>query len=203
MPSSSPSPVSAAYLENSGFLRKFLSRFLSDRHEVEDVAQEAFLRAFVAEQQKEIEQPKAFLFRIAKNVALTRLTKKSAQITDYIEECSVSVVIESMASPDKEVEAEQKFGLYCEAVAGLSSKCREAFLLRKVHGLSHKEIAQRMSLTVSSVEKYLRQGTLECQDHVRLYEERRGGRAHSSSSPAKEGLGSREQCVGVSKAWKS
>lgn len=172
--SSANTPVSKAYVENGGFLRKFLSRFLSDRHDVEDVAQEAFLRAFVAEQQKEIEQPKAFLFRVAKNVALTRLTKKSTQITDYIEECSDSVVIESIASPDKEAEADEKFGLYCEAVAGLSDKCREAFLLRKVHGLSHKAIAERMNLTVSSVEKYLRQGTLECLDHVRLHEERSG-----------------------------
>jgi len=129
------------------------------------------------EQQKEIEQPKAYLFRTAKNVALTRLTKKSHQITDYIEECSASVVIDNVERPDKELEAEQKFGLYCEALASLSDKCREVFLLRKVHGLPHKEIAERMGLTVSSVEKYLRTGILECQDLVRLNEEQRSGSA--------------------------
>jgi RNA polymerase sigma factor (sigma-70 family) len=176
-PDASRSAVSRAYVENRNFLHKYLSRFLSDRHDVEDVAQEAFLRAFVAEQQKEIEQPKAYLFRTAKNVALTRLTKKSHQITDYIEECSASVVIDNVERPDKELEAEQKFGLYCEALASLSDKCREVFLLRKVHGLPHKEIAERMGLTVSSVEKYLRTGILECQDLVRLNEEQRSGSA--------------------------
>ena len=46
-----------------------------------------------AEQKKHIEQPKAFLFRIARNVALNELTRKSRQITDFIEEVSASVVL--------------------------------------------------------------------------------------------------------------
>lgn len=160
------SAVSAAFVDNSAFLRRFLARFFSDSHDIEDVAQEAYLRAYVAEQQKDIEQPKAFLFRIAKNVALTKLSRKSEKITDYIEECSVSVVIEYGAAADSEVEAEESLGLYCEAVAALPEKCRQVFLLRKVHGLSHKEIAQRMSLSVSSVEKYLFRGVLECKAFI-------------------------------------
>ena len=80
------SAVSAAFLENHAFLKRFLARFFLDRQDIEDVAQETYLRAYVAEQQKDIEQPKAYLFRIAKNIALTELTKKSKKITDYLEE---------------------------------------------------------------------------------------------------------------------
>jgi len=164
------SAVSAAFLENFAFLKRFLARFFSDRQDIEDVAQEAYLRAYVAEQQKEIEQPKAFLFRIAKNLALTQLTNKSRKITDYLEECGASVVIEYGAAADSEAEALESLGLYCEAVAALPEKCRQVFLLRKVHGLAHKEIAERMSLSVSSVEKYLRRGVLECNAYVRALE---------------------------------
>ena len=130
------------------------------------MAQEAYLRAYVAEQHKNIEQPKAYLFRVAKNIALTKLTKKSRQITDYIADLSTSVVIQSEAAAEDEVEAEQTLGLYCEAVAALPEKCRQVFLLRKVHGLAHKEIAERMSLSVSSVEKYLLKGILACRAFV-------------------------------------
>ena len=164
------SAVSAAFLENHAFLERFLARFFSDRRDIEDVAQEAYLRAYVAEQQKEIEQPKAYLFRIARNVALTKLTKKSEKITDYLAESSASVVIESGAAADSEVEAQESLGLYCEAVAALPEKCRQAFLLRKVHGLAHKEIAERMSLSVSSVEKYLLRGILDCKAFVQEHE---------------------------------
>ena len=160
------SAVSAAFLVNHDFLKRFLARFFSDSQDIEDVAQEAYLRAYVAEQQKEIEQPKAYLFRIARNLALTQLTKKSKKITDYLEESGASVVIEYGAAADTEVEAQESLGLYCEAVAALPEKCRQVFLLRKVHGLAHKEIAQRMSLSVSSVEKYLLRGILECKAFV-------------------------------------
>ena len=70
------------------------------------------------------------------------------------------------------MEAQQTFGLYCEAVAALPEKCRQVFLLRKVHGLPHKEIAERMSLSVSSVEKYLLRGILECKTYVQEHEGR-------------------------------
>ncbi len=166
------SAVSAAFLINHDFLKRFLARFFSDSQDIEDVAQEAYLRAYVAEQQKEIEQPKAYLFRIARNLALTQLTKKSKKITDYLEESGASVVIECGAAADSEVEAEQSLGLYCDAVAALPKKCRQVFLLRKVHGLAHKEIAERMSLSVSSVEKYLLRGILECKAFVQEREGR-------------------------------
>jgi len=170
------SAVSTAFLDNYAFLQRFLARFFSDRQDIEDVAQEAYLRAYVAEQQKEIEQPKAYLFRIARNLALTKLTRKSEKITDYIEECGASVVLEYGATADSEVEAQESFGIYCEAVAALPQKCRQVYLLRKVHGLRHKEIAERMSLSVSSVEKYLLRGVLACKAAVQEQEDFAPGR---------------------------
>jgi RNA polymerase sigma-70 factor (ECF subfamily) len=175
------SAVSAAFLENHDFLKRFLARFFSNSQDIEDVAQEAYLRAYVAEQQKQIEQPKAYLFRIARNLALTKLKKKSNKITDYLEESGAFAVIECGAAADSEVEALESLGLYCEAVAALPEKCRQVFLLRKVHGLAHKEIAERMSLSVSSVEKYLHIGILECKSFVR---EREGHVSNREASTA-------------------
>lgn len=180
------SSVTAAFLESSAFLKKFLSRILPLQQDIEDVAQEAYLRAYIAEQRESIEQPKAFLFRVAKNLALTRLTRKSRQITDYIEEAGDSLLMETAAALDAEIEAQQCLGLYCEAVAALPEKCRQVFLLRKVHGLGHKEIAARMGLSVSSVEKYLREGILACQMHLKVNE----GRAMSNDALRTVGKGS-------------
>jgi len=176
------SAVSAAFLENNDFLKRFLTRFFSDRQDIEDVAQEAYLRAYVTEHQKEIEQPKAYLFRIVRNLALTELTRKSKKITDYLEECGASVVIEYGAAADSVAEAEESLGLYCEAVAALPEKCRHAFLLRKVHGWTHKEIAERMSLSVSSVEKYLHRGIVDC----RTFVQEREGRVPDRRVPDRE-----------------
>jgi RNA polymerase sigma factor (sigma-70 family) len=164
------SDVTAAFLEHNSFLKKFLGGFLPTQQDIEDVAQEAYLRAYITEQRESIEQPKAFLFQVARNLALTKLAKKSRQITDYIEEAGRSAGQETAAGSDLELEAQQCFGLYCEAVASLPEKCRQVFLLRKVHGLPHRDIAARLDLSISSVEKYLRQGILACSSHLKEHE---------------------------------
>ena len=181
------SAISAAFIENDSFLRKFLNRFFADPHDIDDVIQEAYLRSYVAEQKKAIEQPKAFMFRVAKNVALTRLTRKSNQITEYLEESGVSAIVDRASTPDLEAEARESFGLYCDAVETLSRKCRDVFLLRKVHGLSHREIAEVMSLSVSSVEKYLREGILACKTRIDKAEQpRASGVRHRHDNGARK-----------------
>ena len=165
------SAVSAAFLEHQSFLKKFLSQYLYNQQDIDDVAQETYLRAYQAEQKKDIEQPKAFLFCIARNIALTELTKKSHQITDTIVDLGDSIVILDEATVENEIEAQQRLGIYCEAVAALPKQCRRVYLLRKIHGLSHKEIAAHMDLTVSSIEKHLLKGVLKCRAYVREREE--------------------------------
>ena len=159
--------ISTSFMENFDFLKRFLARYFSEQQDIEDVVQETYLRAYGAEQKKVIEHPKAFLFQIAKNLALTELKKKSRQITDYIEDYDLPLIIEPDDPVTSEVEALQNIGLYCEAVAALPEQCRRVFLLRKVHGLSHKEISERMLLTISAVEKYLLKGVLKCRAYVR------------------------------------
>lgn len=167
------SAVSAAFVEHSTFLKRFLTRYFSSRQDIEDVAQETYLRAYVEEQKKGVNHPKAFLFHVAKNVALSKLTKKSRQITDYLEDFPLLDESETEASIDSHLEAEELLGVYCEAVASLPDRCREAFILRKVHGLAHKEIMERMSLSRSGVDKYVRIGMATCDKFIRESEGRR------------------------------
>jgi RNA polymerase sigma factor (sigma-70 family) len=161
-----PSALLTTFLENSDILKRFLTRYFSNRQDIEDVVQETYLRAYIADQKTGVHHPRGFLFRVAKNVALKKLTRKSNQMTDYLEDFGFSEVFGTEASIDQQIEAEELLGTYCEAVATLSDKCREVFLLRKIHGLAHKEIAERMSLSVSSVHKYLRQGMSVCDAFV-------------------------------------
>ena len=177
------SGISRVFLEHNAFLKKFLARFLNRKEDIEDVAQEAYLKAFGAEQDRgEIEQPKAFLFSIAKNLALNELARKSRQMTGYIEEAQEGMVSLSAATTENEIEAGQTLGLYCEAVAALPEKCRRVYLLRKVHGLPHKTIAERLGISRSAVEKHLRLGSLSCRDYL----SRRGIDYLSPSGPGND-----------------
>ena len=147
-------------------LKRFIARFMRNTADVDDITQETFLRAFSVERGREIEQPKSFLFRIAKHIALTQLTQKSRQITSYIEDFEGSEVIGVAGSTEDEVIGRETLGVHCEAVATLPPQCRQVYLLRKVHGLSHKEIAAHLGIAVSTVEKHLIKGVELCDRYV-------------------------------------
>src|SRR5258706_8870831 len=76
------STILEAYLENEMALKRFLRRFIKSREGADDLAQEAFLRAFAAESQRLIESPKAFLFKVARNLALNELARQSSATTE-------------------------------------------------------------------------------------------------------------------------
>jgi RNA polymerase sigma factor (sigma-70 family) len=166
------SVITRVFIENSSFIKSFLRRFLHSQHDIEDVAQQAYLKAYCAEQEKSIEHPKSYLFTIAKNIAINELTKKSNRVTEYLEECDDSVSFELSATLESEVEAEQSLGIYCDAVAALPEACRRVFLLRRVHGLKQTEIAETLGVSLRNVEMHLQKGTLKCREFVRNKQER-------------------------------
>ena len=161
------SAIQEAFTRHHGALKRFISRFLPNSYDIEDVSQETFLRAYTTEKTREIEQPKSFLFRIAKHIALTQLTQKSRQITDYLEDFDDSEVLLIEDTVEDEFLARETLGIHCEAVAGLPPQCRRVYLMRKVYGMSHKEIAGQLGIAVSTVEKHLIKGVKLCDRYVR------------------------------------
>ena len=122
------------------------------------------------EKSKDIDQPKSFLFTIARNIVLSELGKRSSKLTDNIADFDELEVLLGEDQVIAEIEAKESFGLYCRAVESLPPKCRKVFLMRKVYGLTHKEIAQRMGIAISTVEKHLAKGVLVCGTYLREME---------------------------------
>jgi RNA polymerase sigma factor (sigma-70 family) len=163
-----PQGLSAVFVEHQSALKRFMAKFFSRPQDVDDIAQETYLRAFDAEKGGEVlRTPKAFLFRVAKNVALNELTRKSRMLTDYIEDSISPDVIGEEDSAEDRVLAQEKLSMFCSAVATLPMQCRRAFLMRKVYGFSHQEIAERMGISVSTVEKHVASGLLRCSTFLR------------------------------------
>jgi len=181
------SAVTRSFIENSAFMKAFLRRFLRRSQDIEDVVQEAYLKAYCVEQEKAIEHPKSLLFTIAKNLAINELNKKSNQITEYIEECKAAMVPESVATLENELEAEQSLGVYCDAVAALPEVCRRVFLLRRVHGLKQKEIAETLGISLRTVEIHLQKGVMKCRAYIKETQEAEAqeGRAQQGKAPSK------------------
>ena len=156
-----------AFEKHRSALKHFIARYLNNHHDIEDVAQESFLRAYRAGMEVEVRDPKSYLFRIAKNVAISQLRLKSRQITDYIEDKSSSDFLSEEHTLEDDVIARQRLGIHCEAVASLPPQCRRVYIMRKVHGMSHKEIARRLNIAQKTVEKHLTKGVKGCDLYIR------------------------------------
>lgn len=160
------SSMLGAYEIHYGALKRFISRLISSRQDVDDVVQEAFLRAYSAESNKIIDQPKPYLFRVARNIALNQLRQKSRKPTDYLEDAESPNVLASEFTLEDEIMAQQKLGIHCAAVATLPPKCRKVYLMRKVYAMTYKEIADALEITVSTVETHLEKAFVRCDAYV-------------------------------------
>lgn len=156
------SNIALAYREHRDSLKRFLARFLFDSCDVEDLSQEAYLRAHEAAQRQAVHSPKAFLFRVARNLALNELSRKSRKITDYIEDATAGQELADAQSLEAQAEGEQRLALFCRAAARLPPQCRRAFLMRKVYGYTQREIAETLGVSISTVEKHIATGLYRC-----------------------------------------
>lgn len=163
------SRILEVYKGNKTALKQYLRRFVARAEDVEDIAQEAFLRAFAAESIREIQSPKAFLFKVAKNVALNERARQSHVSTVPLEDFGESNVLydNSQVTVEDQVEGREHLHLFARAVAELPPQCARVFLMRKVYGLSCKEIALRLEISESTVEKHAALGLLRCSNYMR------------------------------------
>ena len=114
-----------------------------------------FLGASQPKPRGPIKEPKAYLFQIAKNLALDKLRKNTSLPIDSLEDSGGSSLIldEDQAAADALLDGRRKLALFAKAVAQLPPQCRKAFMFRHMNEYSYKQIASRMNISVSAVEK--------------------------------------------------
>lgn len=153
-------------------LRRYLARYLRRPEDVEDIAQESFLRVLDAAAKGEIHYPRSYLYRTARNLAFNTRARKSNQLDCSLEDSELQdVLVDNRAGPEARVMAQRHFESFCRAVTLLPPQCRQVLLLRKVQGLSQREVAERLGISVSTVEKHLAKALLRCRQYLDTVED--------------------------------
>ena len=161
------SRLAAIYLECYGSLRTFIARYLRRPEDVEDIAQETFVRVHEVRRKSSILNLKAYLFTTARNLALKHLALHANKLTDSLEDLGMWEVMDGRTSLESEYESREQLSIFYEAVKELPPQCRRVLILKKVHGLSHKEIAERLNITVSTTNQHMAKGIALCTLHMR------------------------------------
>lgn len=159
--SSAPDWLVSAFLEYREMLSRLVGRIVR-WHQVDDILQETFIRTYVASQKTEIRHPRAFMLRTARNLALNEVTSAHETRTQQAEEFSHPSVYLTTETLESELESQERFLAFCRAVRSLPGQCRRVFVLKKVYGLSQREIARYLDIAESTVEKHVAKGVLAC-----------------------------------------
>jgi RNA polymerase sigma factor (sigma-70 family) len=151
-PSSKPTDFASLYRGTVAPLRRYLARLLGNNAEAQDVAHDAYLRVYPKVQDQSALKPEAVLFTTARRLAINRLKRR--QIAPFVP-AAAELDSAAAATPGvaQQVMARQEWQDLEQAIAQLPEGCRTVLLLRKIELLSHQEIAERLGIAVSTVEK--------------------------------------------------
>lgn len=151
-----PSPASEAfarlYAGTLAPLCRYLTRLLRNPAEAQDVAHDAYLRIRPSVEAEAAHNPEALLYTTARRLAFNQLKRR--RIGPFV---PGAAALDAAPAPEpgvvQQVMARQEWERLEHAIAALPRGCRTVLLLRKLELLSHREIASRLGISVSTVEK--------------------------------------------------
>jgi RNA polymerase sigma-70 factor (ECF subfamily) len=155
----------AAHVQpHEAMLRAWLHRRFESQVDLDDIVQETYVRVLRAREGGPLASPKAFLFATARNLALDRLRRHDVSRTDLLGEIDSLHVLDERDGIPETLARNQELALLTEAIQSLPTRCRQILTLRKLYGLSHREIAQKLGLSESTVSNQITIGIEKCTD---------------------------------------
>ena len=140
-------------------------RMLGNRHEAEDIAQEAFIRAYVNIHSYDLNRKfSTWLYRIATNLSIDRIRKKKpdfyldAEVAGAEGLTLYSQVAADVALPEDQVESLELQETIQKEILKLPEKYRAAIVLKYIEELSLKEISEILELPIGTVKTRIHRG---------------------------------------------
>lgn len=166
-------------LSQEGVLLGYLRRMWPRSQDVEDLAQEAYARLYQAALLNRPVNARAFLFTIARHLMADRIRRERIVSIQAIGDLESLNVLVDEVSAERQVTAHQELSRLAEALDALPPKCREVVWLRRVEELSQQQVAERLGITVKTVEAHIARG-MELLTQSILSEERPQGRGRAT-----------------------
>jgi len=151
---------------HEAMLRAWLHSRYSSGVDVDDVIQEAYMKVLKARKMEPVNAPKAFLFATARNLALNvvRYAKvRGEDIATNIDDCDI---LDERAGVHETVARNQELEVLTKAIQSLPDRCRQIFTLRKVYGMSQRDIAKKLNISARTVNAQISIGVNKCADYV-------------------------------------
>lgn len=157
---SSDFAVQALYSNHHGWLNTWLRCRLGNAADAADLAQDTFVRLLQRTERLELKAPRAFLRTIARGLVIDHWRREEIERA-YLE--TIAHLPEAQTpSAESRVLVLELLESIARMLEGLKPKVRKAFLLAQCEGLTHKQIAEQMGLSLRSVERYVADALYHC-----------------------------------------
>lgn len=155
------------FRRHSKELLRFLRRNGVSEDTAADLMQDAFLRLATINPAAgaAISNPRAYLFRISRNLSIDHIRSMAVQ-NRYTQPGLPTEIAELKPSAETEVDFKQRVTRLGRAIETLPERQREVFLLHKYDELSHSEIAERLGISKSMVEKHMMKALAHLRDSL-------------------------------------
>ena len=142
--------IEGLYAEHHGWLRGWLRGRLGNAFDAADLAHDTYLRILSSGRMPEPQQSRQHLAQIAKGLVIDLYRRRQIEAA-YLD--ALARLPQPLAPSAEDCAAAVQALVDIDAVLnGLPPKAREALLLRKLDGMSYRDIATRLRVSVSSVE---------------------------------------------------
>lgn len=154
-------------------IHRILRRRGRSPDEADDLIQEAFLRLQVYCIDHTVRNTGGFLLRTALNLSLDRQRRSrvAACVSESIEDLPL---VDPHPLPDEVCAVQERLQRLRTALEAMSPRRREVFILNRIEGYSFPQIAERLGITLSAVEKHAAKAVLFLTDWMEQ-ERARGG----------------------------
>jgi RNA polymerase sigma-70 factor (ECF subfamily) len=163
-------------------LRRWLARNTASGIDADDIIQETYTIFAEMESVDAIRNPRAYLFQVARSLIVRHIRRAQIVAIDAIDNLEQLDNPDGAASPEQQAIDRDELRQLARAISAMPGKMREAFVLRRVEGLSQRDIAAEMGISENTVEKHISRG-------IRFLVEwfGRGGKAQSQASRDEDG----------------
>jgi RNA polymerase sigma factor (sigma-70 family) len=139
-------------------LVRFLQSSYRNTTDISDLRQEVYANVITAARQAIPTRSKAFLFTTARNLLINRVRHERIISIETVSDLDELNLVADEPSQERAIIARDELRRVRAAIEQLPPKCRETILLRRVEGLSGREIALRMGISESAVSHYVDNG---------------------------------------------
>ena len=147
-------------------LRSYLASRFSAQVDIDDLVQETYARLLQSRQQSAVRSTKGYLFATARNAGFDILRRRKIIAIDGIAEIELLPVFEDRPGVSEAVCQDQELQMLAEAIQALPERCRRVVTLRKLHGLSHREIAAQLGIAENTVNAQVAIGVVRLRDYL-------------------------------------